>query len=255
MQARRGEAGGLLYGASVHPESPAHARPALAGSHGPLPLQRRLADQRLWLSLCPIHPRPEPFAGVRGLPVRAGQERWRTVVNGGAQYSKACEGASLPWVQIPPPPPLTCKNTGSWQPPGGCLGTPWLINLSQLGVACGAAAGINRGCCAWSRTPWTGVTGEAHAAEACALPFTAGRGRPRPAGYLPTYDRMTLSDRGVLENARRPADLGGRALCAAQVPGGPDLGILHRRDWAGARVACPHLGYPPDGHRWSKWTR
>ena len=51
------------------------------------------------------------------------------------------------------------------------------------------------------------MTGEAHAAEACALPFTAGRGRPRPAGYLPTYDRMTLSDRGVLENARRPAVL------------------------------------------------
>src|SRR5579863_5812484 len=33
------------------------------------------------------------------------------VVNGGAQYSKACEGASLPWVQIPPPPPLTCAAT------------------------------------------------------------------------------------------------------------------------------------------------
>src|SRR5262249_56037429 len=38
--------------------------------------------------------------------------RWRTPVNGGAQYSKACEGATPPWVQIPPPPPLTCKNTG-----------------------------------------------------------------------------------------------------------------------------------------------
>ena len=31
-------------------------------------------------------------------------------MNGGAQYSKACEGASLPWVQIPPPPPLTCDD-------------------------------------------------------------------------------------------------------------------------------------------------
>src|SRR5215469_10264495 len=30
----------------------------------------------------------------------------RTLADGGAQYSKACEGASLPWVhQIPPPPP------------------------------------------------------------------------------------------------------------------------------------------------------
>ena len=45
------------------------------------------------------------------LPIHLGQEHWRPVVNGGAQYSKACEGASLPWVQIPPPPPLTCKNT------------------------------------------------------------------------------------------------------------------------------------------------
>jgi len=39
--------------------------------------------------------------------------RWRTPVNGGAQYSKACEGASLPWVQIPPPPPLTCDDASS----------------------------------------------------------------------------------------------------------------------------------------------
>ena len=72
-----------------------------------------------------VHRRPRP-------PVRAGHGRWRTVVNGGAQYSKACEGATPPWVQIPPPPPLTCENTGSWQPPGGCLGTPWLIYLAQL---------------------------------------------------------------------------------------------------------------------------
>ena len=63
-----------------------------------------------WLSLWLIHPRPEPFTGGRGQPVLAGHERWRTVVNGGAQYSKACEGASLPWVQIPPPLPLTCDD-------------------------------------------------------------------------------------------------------------------------------------------------
>ena len=72
-----------------------------------------------------VHRRPRPL-------VRAGHGRWRTVVNGGAQYSKACEGATPPWVQIPPPPPLTCKNTGSWQPPGRCLSTPWLIYLAQL---------------------------------------------------------------------------------------------------------------------------
>ena len=50
-----------------------------------------------------VHRRPRPL-------VRAGHGRWRTVVNAGAQYSKACEGASLPWVQIPPPPPLTCND-------------------------------------------------------------------------------------------------------------------------------------------------
>ena len=55
-----------------------------------------------------------PFAAVHGRP-RAPRlrwpGRWRTPVNSGAQYSKACEGATLPWVQIPPPPPVTCKNT------------------------------------------------------------------------------------------------------------------------------------------------
>src|SRR5215472_11755976 len=65
----------------------------------------------LWLSLWLIHRRSRRFTGDRGPAVRAGHERWRTVVNAGAQYSKACEGASLPWVQIPPPPPLTCDDT------------------------------------------------------------------------------------------------------------------------------------------------
>ena len=44
------------------------------------------------LSFGLIHCRPRPFAGDREPAVRTGQERWRTVVNGGAQYSKACEG-------------------------------------------------------------------------------------------------------------------------------------------------------------------
>ena len=46
---------------------------------------------------------------------------------------------------------------------------------------CGAA-GMSRGCFAWSQTRRTGPDGAAHAAEACALPFTAGRDRSRPAG-------------------------------------------------------------------------
>jgi hypothetical protein len=67
------------------------------------------------LSFGLIHPRPPPFTSVRGPPVRAGHGRRRTVVNGGAQYSKACEGATLPWVQIPPPPLLTRHDA---HPPG-----------------------------------------------------------------------------------------------------------------------------------------
>src|SRR5215471_11913385 len=64
----------------------------------------------LWRSLCLIHCRSRWFTGGHRSAVRAGQEYWRTVVNGGEQYSKACEGATPPWVQIPPPPPLTCDD-------------------------------------------------------------------------------------------------------------------------------------------------
>jgi hypothetical protein len=120
MPPEASQAGGLLCAASVHPESPAHARPALPGSHGSLPLQRRLADQRLWLSLCLIHPRPRPFTSGHGPLVHAGQGRSRPVVNSGAQSSKACEGATPPWVQIPPPPPLT-KHDAAPQVPALCL--------------------------------------------------------------------------------------------------------------------------------------
>ena len=41
------------------------------------------------------------------------------VVNGGAQYPKAYEGATPPWVQIPPPPPLTCDDASPLCMPGG----------------------------------------------------------------------------------------------------------------------------------------
>jgi hypothetical protein len=59
------------------------------------------------LSFGLIHPGPEPFTGERGVPVRPGQVCSRPVVDGAAQSSKACEGATPPWVQIPPPPPTT----------------------------------------------------------------------------------------------------------------------------------------------------
>ena len=84
-----------------------------------------------WLSLWLIHSRPGPFTDGRGPPVRAGHERWRTVVNAGAQHSKACEGASLPWVQIPPPPPLIRS-----------VGTDAVSLLISMRVGGGWAAGV-----------------------------------------------------------------------------------------------------------------
>src|SRR5215471_7035414 len=96
---------------------------------------RLMPGMGLWLSLCLIHCRSRWFTGGHRSAVRAGQEYWRTVVNGGAQYSKACEGASLPWVQIPPPPPLTCTNTNLGRRQGGVsasLGSfSWLSDESR----------------------------------------------------------------------------------------------------------------------------
>jgi hypothetical protein len=51
-----------------------------------LPARQRTAP---WLSLCLIHPRHRPFISGHRPLARTGQERSRTVVNGGAQYSKA----------------------------------------------------------------------------------------------------------------------------------------------------------------------
>src|SRR5215813_10670399 len=87
-----------------------------------------------------IHPRPGPFTSVRGPLVRADQGRLWTVVNGGAQYSKACEGASLPWVQIPPPPPLTCDDAsppcllGGGGQRGGLSFGPQMVSVGQAGI-------------------------------------------------------------------------------------------------------------------------
>src|SRR5262245_142283 len=154
------------------------------------------------LSFGLIHPRPPPFTSVRGPPVRAGHGRRRTVVNSGAQYSKACEGASLPWVQIPPPPPLTCKNVrlSGRQPGPWC--SPGLIYWSQLRVVGGHTAGISRGCCAWSPRPRTGLNeGERRCARPGGLHATV-QGCPWPVPDRPDTrqlsDRITVSDRDVL---------------------------------------------------------
>jgi hypothetical protein len=99
------------------------------------------------------HCRSQRFTGDCGPPVHAGQERWRTLVNAQAQSSKACEGAILPWVQILPPPPLTCTNAGLSSRQTGASCPPGLTYWSQLRAACGPLAGISCGCYAWSRVP------------------------------------------------------------------------------------------------------
>src|SRR5215469_14057742 len=47
----------------------------------------------------------------------------------------------------------------------------------------GSAAAVVPG----HRGPGTGLNAGAHAVQACTIPFSAGRDRPRLAGYLPTY--------------------------------------------------------------------
>jgi hypothetical protein len=168
------------------PLMPGQPSPPVA--HGSLPLQRRPADQRLWLSLCLIHPRPRPFNSGHGPLVRAGQGRWWPVVNGGAQYSKACEGATLPWVQI----------------------------------------------------------------------------RDRPDNCQLT-DRITLSDREILENARRPADRRGRCAVQHDRKLRTELGFSHVR-WALTRASvvaeaavsrrgCRGSVATPAGSNWPSLTR
>ena len=47
------------------------------------------------LSFCLIHPRPGPFTGAHPDRVCAVHERWRTLVNAGQHYWKACWGQPL----------------------------------------------------------------------------------------------------------------------------------------------------------------
>jgi len=143
-----------------------------------------------WLSLCLIHCRSRRFMGGCGPAIRAGQEHWRTLVNAQAQSSKACEGATLPWVQIPPPPPLTCKNVGSDSQQAGASCASRLIYWSQLRATYGPSAGISRGCCAWSRTSRTALNGPEHKHARRRSVHRAVQGwrdRPPPTGYPTTY--------------------------------------------------------------------
>jgi hypothetical protein len=71
------------------------------------------------VSFTPVRGRSPATVGPR--PCWSGHSR--PVVDGTAQSSKACEGATLPWVQIPPPPPLTRHDTSTWWPRSACLGS------------------------------------------------------------------------------------------------------------------------------------
>ena len=91
------------------------------------------------------------------------------------------------------------------QPISGASRSPGLIWWSQLRAACSPIAGLSRSYRAWSRPLRTALNRGAHAAEACTVPFRAGGTvRHRPDTRQLT-ERITLSDRDVLENARRAA--------------------------------------------------
>jgi hypothetical protein len=143
------------------------------------------------LSFGLIHPvrHRSPAAGALIVFAQA-----RTLADAGAQYSKACEGASLPWVQTPPPPPLTCTNTGPSGRQAHASCRPSLIYWSQLRVAEGHTVGISYGCCAWSQRPRTGLNADE---RRCARPRGVrpdvqgwpGRSATGPRPHQPT-DRI-----------------------------------------------------------------
>ena len=189
------------------------------------PVSGRPAAPGSGLSFGLIHSCPQTFTGDRGHPVRAGHEHRRTVVNGGAQYSKACEGATPPWVQIPPPPPLTCKNTDPGRRQAGASGSPGLIWWAQLGTQNGPITGLSRRCRAWSRLSRTTLNTSTHAPEACVLPFRAGGSRPdRPPPTTTTVPSGLAAARlermpGSLPEHSRTKSVFRRSMSAASIVG------------------------------------
>jgi hypothetical protein len=121
------------------------------------------------------HSRPGPFTSVRSDRVCAVHGRWRTSVNAGQHYWKACWGQPLGSSNLYPPPPLTCDDAH-----GSCSRaalhpkhvshfvfqlSPDLISYSgQIGVM----ARRDGARCAWSGTSRTYLNGMAHAAKSCA---------------------------------------------------------------------------------------
>jgi hypothetical protein len=104
-----------LNGKDHSPKPPAAAarRRGLQDLHAEDAGDRHRAGRRgvtARLSFRLIHSCSRRFSGGRQPGHPCCQGRSRTVVNGSAQSSKACEGATLPWVQIPPPPPLSCDD-------------------------------------------------------------------------------------------------------------------------------------------------
>jgi hypothetical protein len=135
-----------------------------------------------------------PSGGVRRRPrppVRTGHGRWRPVVNGGAQYSKACEGATPPWVQIPPPPPLTCKNTALGSRQAGASCSAGLICWSQVRAACGPPAGPAAGVVPGHGMPRTTVDDpeQKHARRRSVRPAVHGWPGPSATGRIPANKR------------------------------------------------------------------
>ena len=161
-------------------------------------------------------------------------------MNGGAQYSKACEGATLPWVQIPPPPPLTCDDAtllcllrgGGHR--GGLSFGPQMVSVDRAEIPAAGCIGPELRPCTVADVireetlvdppsvqvealvqadapakPDVGFLASGRAAEPMRTPpmralcrSRARRDRPRPAEYPPT-DRITLIER-FWENAHRP---------------------------------------------------
>ena len=153
-----------------------------------------------------------PFTAVHWrprTPACAAHGRWRTPVNAGQHCWKACKGQPFRSSNLLSSATLTCKNIDECPLPNGLIVSSGLISWAHLPSRGARRCRNQRVRWSWSEASRTAQNGGTHAVKACALPFRAGWDRSRPAGYPPTGDHITLSDREV-PGERAPTRRSGR---------------------------------------------
>jgi hypothetical protein len=175
-------------------------RASALSAHCPTMLRQSATAQATCLSSCLIHPHPRPFTSGHPGRVRAGHGRWRTSVNAGQHWWKACWGQPLASSNLASSATLTCNDAL-----GSCCALRYIPThvshfLSQLSPGhmshsgqTGVVACWDDSRCTWSGTSRTYLNGTAHAAESCAgkLPGRARTARLAHGMPLPKVFKAT----------------------------------------------------------------